>query len=108
MGSGWAGNVGFINDGTGGGSGGGDEDYHTEYRNITAAEVFQQYLVLELHPQHPDQVEFTFTSGTSQVYGIDFTVTSDNENKRLSWYNLNMSQLIELGDRVIIKYPIVS
>jgi len=103
MGSGWSG--GWLPQS---GVGGGDEDYYTERRIITGLEAANRYLVLTSVPQPPEQVSVAFVKGTEQCYGTDFVMTSDDGNRRLSWDGLGMQSIVEPGDCVLVRYPIVS
>ena len=67
---------------------------------ITQQNVLDGYLILDTTPQNSNEVELEFINGTSQVLGVDFSVSGN----LLHWNGLGLDNFIEENDILIIRY----
>lgn len=84
-----------------GSSGGGGADLGVEFRTITALENTNKELTLTDTPGAYNKVVVFVVEGSTQYFGIDYTVTGDV----VSWDTLGMDGLVEEGTRLVIIYP---
>jgi len=77
---------------------------NTETRTVTITEATNKYLVLQYTPKYANQVSIEIEGAVGQFYGSDYTVTSDDGGKRLSWVGLGLDGLISMNDKITIIY----
>lgn len=80
------------------------EAYTTQTITLNATDIANKYIVLAQAPTDKPQTKLDVVGGIEQQYGVDFQVTTDNANKRLSWNGLGLEALLEDGDTLIISY----
>lgn len=74
----------------------------TEYRTINNSEAADKKLTLSFTPAVPEKVSLDIISGTTQEYGTDYNVVSDE----LIWNALGLDLTLEENDKIRIIYPI--
>jgi len=74
----------------------------TEYRTINNLEALNKKLTLGLTPADANKVSLDIISGTTQEYGIDYNVVSDE----LIWNALGLDLTLEENDKLRIIYPV--
>ena len=90
---------------TSGGGGGSTDPYKPEFLiTLNSTDIRNQYIVLTEAPTIKAKTRLCVGGGIPQLYGIDFTVTTDDSNKRLSWSGLGLASLLVSGDVLIIEY----
>lgn len=67
---------------------------------VTSSEVDNKQIELSSIPIFPNEVELQFINGTSQINGVDFSVS---ENV-LQWDGLGLDNFIEENDILIIRF----
>jgi hypothetical protein len=73
---------------------------HPEYRTITVGEAAAMQLTLANTPNDPTKVMLDFIGGTSQEYGVDYSVTGNV----LTWNGYALQSVLDTGDRIRILY----
>lgn len=76
--------------------------YFVEVRILTAGEATAKQLTLLSIPPAVDKVTLDLVGGTSQQYGLDFTISGDV----LSWDGLALETVLTEGDKLRIIYPL--
>lgn len=74
----------------------------TEYRTITAAEETAKQLTLANTPADPAKVLLDIISGSPQVFGADYSVSSNI----LTWNGLALETILAEGDKLRIIYQL--
>jgi hypothetical protein len=67
---------------------------------ITAEQIIEKQIILDLAPVNPETVTFRFLNGTSQIYGQEYIV----QGSILSWDGFSLDGFIEEGDLVSIGF----
>lgn len=81
-----------------------DKLFRTDKITLTAGDITNKYVVLSLAPANKPQTQLIVIGGPGQEYSIDFEVTTDNADRRLSWDSLGLDGILEAGDRLIVNY----
>jgi hypothetical protein len=79
-----------------------DNAYIVEVRILSAGEASAQEIVLGKTPVDPQKVTLDLIGGTSQQFGLDFTISGAT----LSWAGLALETVLEEGDKLRIIYPL--
>ena len=67
---------------------------------ITAEQIIEKQIILDIAPVNPQTVTFRFLYGTSQIYGQEYIV----QGSILSWDGFSLDGFIEEGDLVSIGF----
>lgn len=90
---------------TSGGGGGSTDPYKPEFLiTLNSTDITNQYVVLTEAPTIKAKTRLSVGGGIEQIYGVDFVVTVDDSNKRLSWSGLGLQSLLVSGDILIVEY----
>lgn len=73
---------------------------HTEYRTLSGGEAAAKQLTLAFTPFDPTNVLVDWVGSTSQIYGVDFTVSGTT----LDWLGYNLDGVLVAGDILRIHY----
>jgi hypothetical protein len=76
--------------------------YFVEVRILTAGEATAKEITLGGIPPVVEKVTLDLVGGTSQQYGLDFTVSG----QVLSWDGLALETVLTEGDKLRIIYPV--
>ena len=71
---------------------------------ITGTDISNKFILLASAPTEKQKTRLSVVGGIEQEYSIDFVVTTDNSDRRLSWDGLGLESILEVGDRLIITY----
>lgn len=99
MSSGWGGNQTSASPGPSG-----DHTVYTEQFTLTPEDVTNQYVNLTFSATDPKEVTVNPDGGPEQIYGQDFTATSS----QVSWAGYGLGQLLDVGDILVVTYPILT
>ena len=91
----------LVGTGVGGGS---SAEYTTERFTLDPTDITNKYIVLTNVPLDASLVRLVVIDGIEQDNGVDFQMTVDDGNKRLSWDSLGLDGLLENGDKIIVSY----
>jgi hypothetical protein len=86
------------------GSGGTSYPYKVEKFTLDATDISNKYVVLNEAPTVKPLARMIIIGGVEQAYGVDFEVTTDDADKRVSWNGLGLDGFIEVGDKIVIVY----
>lgn len=101
MSSGWAGNVG----GSGPGPGpSGDHTVYIEQFTLTPANITSQSVGLTFVPIPYGEPTVNVEGGPEQIYGSDFVLNG----QQITWAGLGLAQLLDVGDILVVAYPITT
>ena len=75
-------------------------NFFVEPHTVDNSEYIAKEITMLHSPTKPEEVIVDIPTGTSQVYGIDFTVTGNI----LSWDGFGMETIIDENDRIRITY----
>lgn len=67
---------------------------------VTSLEIINKQIELSSAPAIPNEVELQFINGTSQVNGVDFSISGNF----LHWDGLGLDNFIEENDILIIRF----
>ena len=73
---------------------------NVEYPQVSAANIISEGLALSNTPLEPSKVLLDVIGGSSQIYGIDFTIIGSN----LNWSGLGLSSVIAEDDYLRVTY----
>jgi hypothetical protein len=76
----------------------------TEVRTLDNTDITNKYIILTEAPTTKTLTRTVPIDGIEQEYGVDFEVTTDDSDKRLSWNGLGLESLLASGDKLIITY----
>ena len=85
------------------GSGGGGASIVRQFV-LDSTAITNKYVDLPTAPTQPTQTTMEVIGGSIQEYNVDFTVTSDEAGKRVSWAGLGLDGQVTAGDKLIIVY----
>ena len=89
-----------VEEASGGGGGGGATEPTVEYRTLTGGEATAESLTLVGTPATPSKVLLDQIGGTSQEYGVDYSVSGTT----LTWSGLGLDGVLIAGDKLRIVY----
>lgn len=81
-----------------------DRFLNTDKVTLVAGDITNKYIVLSEAPADKPQTQLTVIGGPEQEYSVDFEVTTDNADRRLSWNGLGLDGILIAGDRIIVNY----
>lgn len=87
-----------------GGGGDGLYKYKVERFTLSAGDITNKYVVLTDAPTNKPNTRLVVIEGIEQDYSVDFQVTADDSNKRLSWDSLGLESILQSGDKLVIAY----
>lgn len=79
-------------------------EYTIERFTLTNTDITNKYIVLADIPDDANLVRLVVIEGIEQDNGVDFQMTPDDGNKRLSWDGLGLESLLANGDKLIVAY----
>lgn len=71
---------------------------------LTPTNISNGYILLNVAPVDPAKTRLEAVGYGPMYYGPDFTVTSDDGGKRVSWVGKVLQSLLESGETIIIYY----
>jgi len=81
-----------------------DKLFRTDKITLVSGDITNKYVVLSLAPSDKPQTQLTVIGGPPQEYSVDYQVTTDNANRRLSWDSLGLDGILIAGDKLIVNY----
>ena len=87
------------------GGSGGSGTYNPELTiTLSPADIASRYVVLALAPSDKAKTRVTVIGGPAQDYAVDYVITTDNSDRRLSWDGLGLQALLASGDKLLVTY----
>lgn len=80
------------------------DEYIPEPFTLTIDNIINKYIVLTNAPTDKTKTIIDIVGGCRQYYDIDFTITTDDSGRRLSWSGLGLDGVLVLGDKIIVTY----
>lgn len=71
---------------------------------LDSTDISNKYIVLSSAPTTKNKTMCFIPSAPFQNYSVDYVVTSDDSDKRLSWDSLGLDGVLEIGDKLYIVY----
>lgn len=79
-----------------------DNAYIVEVIVLTAGEATAKAITLSNTPSDPNKVTLDLIGGTSQQFGLDFTVSG----AILSWDGFALETVLTIGDKLRVIFPL--
>jgi len=87
------------------GGGGGGSGTQIEQITLVAGDITNKYVVLSQAPTIKALTQLNVVNGgLPQQNGVDFEITTDDADKRLSWNLLGLESLLEAGDVLVVYF----
>ena len=80
------------------------DPYNAQDITISVVDINNGYIILDKQPTVPSLVRVIPLNGIEQFAGVDFNMTADNGNKRLSWVGEPLEALVEIGMKITVIY----
>ena len=78
--------------------------YKVDKFTLSGTDITNKYIVLSEAPTTKTKTRLVVIGGPEHDYSIDFQVTIDDGNKRLSWDGLALQPILENSDKIIVIY----